>query len=79
MFNCFAQAISSSATRLSKPDTENPEDHRTHLPVPKLVAHQDSRGVNNQQQQQEIESDWRVTIDERLKKKTRRFNSVCFI
>ena len=74
------QAISSSVTRLSQPESDDADNHRNHLPVPKLEHIVNTSGGTQRQEQKDdklIENnDWKTVVNERLKKKTRRFNSV---
>ena len=75
----FFKAISSSVTRLSKPESDDADNHRNHLPVPKL-EHFVYTGDTQREEQKDDKSiqnnDWKTVVNERLKKKTRRFNSV---
>ncbi|XP_066924697.1 telomere length regulation protein TEL2 homolog isoform X1 [Clytia hemisphaerica] len=58
------EAISSSVTILAKPESENPEEYRAHLPAPNVKF---TKGVEP--------PEWKAIVDERIKKKTKRFNS----
>ncbi|XP_057311608.1 telomere length regulation protein TEL2 homolog isoform X2 [Hydractinia symbiolongicarpus] len=55
--------IANAAMELSKPNIEDPDMHRRHLPMPVIP------GLTNH----ERKPDWQVVIDERVKSKTRRF------
>ena len=68
MSNSSLQAISRSVTILAKPESDNPDEYRTHLPVPKVEF---TKGVE--------QPEWKSILDERIKKKTKRFNSVSSI
>lgn len=62
--------ISASVTILSRPECDNPEALRKHLPLPTLHT--------MQQQVEGGKLEWQKIVDERVKKKTRRFVSVSF-
>lgn len=63
------EIISSSATRLAKPDYDNFESHRKQLPRPRLQQYAKNSKV------QDEKPEWKAIVDERVQKKTRRFNS----
>lgn len=66
----FLQVISSSVTSLFRPESDEPEEFRKHLPLPNIpIIQRDSEATDNK-------PEWRMIVDERVKKKTKRFVSV---
>ena len=71
-FFLILQAITSSVTELAKPENDDPEEFRKHLPTPqlRLFAGTDAKQCKDKKPA------WEAVVNERLQQKTRRFNSV---